>query len=64
MSHETATRKRYENLRRRPGPKGWQGKAAAALGYSRGYISRVASGKVDSPAARAALAEWRSKNAV
>jgi len=64
MPQETATRKRFEELRRRPGPKGWQGRAAAELGYSRGYVSRVVAGKADSPAARAALAEWRRQNNV
>lgn len=64
MHRPTPLRKKFESLRRRPGPQGWQSKAAADLGYSRSYISRLVSRKVHSPAAEAALAEWKRANKV
>lgn len=64
MHRESLLRKKFESLRRRPGPRGWQRAAAKELNYSPGYISRLVSGKVKSPAAEAALAEWKRINKV
>jgi hypothetical protein len=58
-------RKKYSDLRRAPGPKPtWQKRAAQELGFSRPYISMLIRGRRTSPAALAALNEWRKLNKV
>ncbi len=42
--------------------RGWQARAAAEIGYTAAYISRLESGKTKSPAAEAALNEWKRLN--
>lgn len=42
--------------------RGWAARAARELGYTAAYISRLASGKAQSPAAEAALNEWKQLN--
>ncbi len=64
MNETAPLRKKFEHLRRRPGPRGWQSRAADDLGYSRGYISRLVHGTAKSPAAEAALKEWRKTHKV
>jgi hypothetical protein len=57
--------KQFLYLRVRPGPKpGWYSKAAGDLGYTRSYISRLTRGLAKSPAAEAALKDWKRKNKI
>lgn len=64
MTAKSTSRNLFSTLRRKPGPAGWQARAAEALGYSRAHISRVQNGKVKSPAALAALKAWKKKNGI
>jgi len=63
MTAEHPLRKKFEKLRRKPGPRPtWQKAAAVELGYSRSYISALTTGKRSSPAAMATLIAWRTRN--
>ena len=63
MNTNTAIRKQFDHLRKPPGKgPGWYSRAARDLGYAPSYISRLARGEVKSPAAEAALAEWKLRN--
>ena len=65
MNASNTSRNKFNRLRVPPGPKpGWQPRAAADLGYSRSYLSRLARGLDNSPAAMAALMEWKRKNKI
>lgn len=58
-------RNKFNHLRATPGPKrGWQSRAATELGFSRSYLSRLVKGVAKSPAAQAALSEWKRKNKI
>jgi hypothetical protein len=64
MNHASKLRNKHQQLKRKPGPRGWIRRAARELEYSPGYISRLSRGLVSSPAAEAALREWKQLNAV
>jgi hypothetical protein len=62
MDSIAPTRKLFAHLAQKPGPRGWQKRAAAETGYSQGYISRLERGLWRSPAAEATLADWKARN--
>ena len=65
MSANNPLRKKFSALRRPSGPgNGWQARAARDLELSPGYVSKLIHGKAQSPAALAALEEWKRKNKV
>lgn len=64
MDAKQTLRNKFEHLRRKPGPKGWQARAATALGYTPGYVSKLVRGKVESPMAEARLKEWKRLNKI
>ncbi len=65
MTSTNTARNKFNHLRVPPGPKpGWQARAATDLGYTPSYVSRLARGMAASPAAQAALADWKKKNKI
>lgn len=60
---EPTIREKFAVLRGKPGPKPtWLAAAAKDLHYSKSHLSLVERGIRQSPAAAAALAEWKRQN--
>lgn len=60
---EPTIRDKFAALRGKPGPKPtWLAAAAKQIGYSKAHLSLVERGLRASPAAAAALAEWKRQN--
>lgn len=65
MAPTTDLRKKFASLAKKRGPRpGWQSQAAKELGFSPSYISNLSAGRATSPAAVAALREWKRINKV
>lgn len=65
MAQNSHLRNKFAHLIKPRGPRpGWQARAAAELGLSRSYINNLKAGRATSPAALAALADWKQQNKI